>query len=327
MKKTDISKSGFMLLFSALFLFTSCSKEDNFQELNPKIETNTTDINLGYEAGSTTLDVTSNVIYYANITSGKSWLTYKFSDNARTISIVYSENPDETERSGTVELSRGDEIVTLTITQEGNPNAGAPKDIEIAFTIGKVNNGAITSLTISPEESTKIPVGSSLIFECDGEGRISGSFTGFSSVNNTIENGKVVITWSQAIADAAAAGGFTVLFFDGDFTVTRVYVPAPKLPTDISFTLPKVNNGTITSLAISAEESAKIPVGSTVTFICDGEGRIDGSFTGFASVKQTVTNGEVTFVWSADIAEAASANGFTVLFFDGDFTVTRAYYL
>jgi hypothetical protein len=329
MEKLKIIIATLLLLFTTS-VFTSCDNDDNVEELAPEITIGQSALNVGYGAGNATIDVTSNVIYFANVNSGSEWLSYEFSDNCKTFNISYKENDAVTERTGIIELSRGEKSVFLTVVQEGNPNAAEPQDTEIEFTIGSAGGGMYSTVMISSAESTKIPVGSTVVFECTGEGSISGAYTGFGMVDVTVADGKAVITWTQEIADAAAGeNGFLCMLW-GDVTVTRVYIPAEpaEKPTkvDVPFTIGSAGGGMYSTVMISSAESAKIPVGSTVVFECTGEGSISGAYTGFGMVDVTVADGRAVIIWTQEIADAAAGeNGFLCMLW-GDVSVTRVYY-
>ena len=319
-----------LLLLFATFGFASCGDDNSIDSIIPQIEVNNSTIDVDYNSGKTTIDVTSNVIYFANIMSGKEWLSYEFTDNCKTLTIAYTENKDIDDRVGIIELSKGDKIITLVVTQSGNPDASGPKDTEIAFSIGSAGGGVYQTIVITSDECAKIPIGSTVVFECEGEGSIDGSYTGFSSVNLTVVNGKAELIWTAEIASTASGeSGFMAMLW-GDAMVTRVFIPASAAtkPTkvEVEFNIGSAGGGMYKTVVITSAECAKIPIGSTVVFECEGEGSIDGSYTGFPSVSTTVENGKAKIIWTEDIATAAAdETGFMAMLWD-EALVTNVYY-
>jgi hypothetical protein len=320
MKKIEIIIATFLLLFTTS-VFTSCDDSD-VETLVPQITLPMEVINVGYDAGKVTVDVTSNVIYFANVTPGSNWLSYEFSDNCKTLTVAYAENDIATKRTGTIELSKGDKIVTLTVIQEGNPDAGEPQDTEIAFELIEVPQMNGYRIAISAEECMKIPIGATVVFECEGEGSIDGAMLGSSFINIAVSNGQGTLIWTQEIATAAENGINALLF---GVTVTRVYIPATPKPVniEIAFELIYVAQMDGYRLVISPEECAKIPVGAIVVFNCEGEGSIDGAYSGSPLVNVAVSNGRGTLIWTQEIATAAAENGISALLFG--ITVTEIY--
>jgi hypothetical protein len=327
MKYLNIITAALLMLFASS-VFTAC--DDGYEipvdTTIPEISVeNASVINVGYEMGEQVMAVKSNVVYFANVTLGSDWLSCQFTDNLQTFTIKYAQNKTADQRTGTIELSKGDKSVILTVVQEGDPNAAGPQDVDIPFEIGEAGGGMYKTVHIATADAAKIPVGKTIIFECTGVGSINGDYTGFSMVNLSVNNAPVSLVWTQEIATAAAGeNGFLCMLWD-DALVTRIYIPAPTPDVDIPFTNGEAGGGMYKTVLISSADAANIPVGSTVIFEATGEGSINGAYTGFSMIDATFADGKAELVWTEAIATASQGdNGFICMIF-GDATVTRVY--
>lgn len=323
--KNRIFVLNLFMALTAAVLISSCT-EDAEEILIPSIDVPTSEIMVGYAAGDTVVDFSSNVILYATVDpADKSWLSYRFEDNCQTLVVQYIENDTTVERTGNITLSKSGVEEVLTITQEGNPNVnvGGPQKVELGFTID--NSSGYTIYSISAEDEAKIPIGATVVLECPGdEGTASfinpatyAEYAGGSPVN-----GEFKFVYTQEIAAITGGNGMMAILRDG-FDVSATYALFEK--TNVNFVVD--NSSGYTILSVGADFSEAIPVGATVVIECS-------SNTGTISLLNPATyaeyaggepvNGKFVFKWTPEIAAITAGTGMMGILRDG-FEVSNVY--
>ena len=129
----------FWAIMLLLPLFAFCGGKDNPEpdpepEITPKIEISGADeFNVGCEAGSGTLTFTSNVDW--TVSADDSWLTVspesgKASKTPATVNFTYGQNPNQKNRSTYIVLTAPSIELNVTVTQAGDPMAGAAPELK-----------------------------------------------------------------------------------------------------------------------------------------------------------------------------------------------------
>lgn len=323
--KNKIFIANLLIVLGLSLLNVSCD-DDMDEILIPEIDVPTSNIKVGYDTGDTIVDFSSNVILYATVDPvDKSWLSYYFEDNCKTLIVKYLENDTTIERTGQITLSKSGIEELLTITQEGNPNVniGGLQKVDLNFDID--NSGDYTILRASAEDAAKIPIGATVVLECpNDDGTVSflnpatyAEYAGGSPVNEEFK-----FVWTQEMAGITASSGIMGILRDG-FDVTSMYCLFEK--TNVDYTVD--NSGSYTILRIDAELSDVIPIGATVVVECPGNtGTVSflnpadyAEYAGGAPV-----NGKFSFKWTPEIAAITSSTGMMGILRDG-FDVSSFY--
>jgi hypothetical protein len=148
-------------------------------------------------------------------------------------------------------------------------------------------------LDILAEETSTIPIGATMVVKCPVN--VGAFIIGFSTHLNPID-GKVTFPWTKNLINDKGVAEF--IRTDG-FEVSDIYSISFKV--DL---LPEIKeNGSNTSLTLSAAETAYIPIGATVVIKCaDNQGTIN--INGFGSLTGNPVDGEFTFKWTAAMRNA-----------------------
>jgi hypothetical protein len=303
MKKTRIV-IGIMMALVMPLVFLSCDKDETEPVPIPDIQVSQTEFDVDYKAGEIPIDFTSNVIFYANVDpASQNWLSAVFSDTCQSLKLVYAESDTVNARTGTVTLSKGDSAVVITVNQAGNPNAGSGlRRVDVEYTIQ--TGGGYTILRAVDTEAAKIPVGSTLVYECSsdvGSIRMMNPTTYAVLAEGAPINGKIQIVWTK---DMAAAGSIMTMLIGG-CPVTDLYGLYGRK--GIEYTIQ--TGGGYTFVLTTIEEAAKIPLGATVTFECSsdvGSIRMMNPTTYAVLAQGSPVNGQFSVVWSQDMVAAGS---------------------
>ncbi len=306
-------------------LFTSC-EEENEELITPVIEVNNPNVNVGYAAGDTVVNFSSNVILYATVDeTSKSWLSYKFEDNCKTLVVKYIENDTTVERVGHITLSKTGVEKVLTVTQEANPNVstGGAQKVDLEFSIS--SSSGYTILSASAEDAAKIPIGATVVMECpsdDGSISLINSATYAEYAGGSPVNGEFKFVWTQEMANITLSSGITGLI-NGGFDVSAMYCLFEK--TDIEFVVD--NSSGYTILNVNAELSDAIPIGATVILECSSDaGTISlinpSTYAEYAG--GSPENGIFAFKWTQEIVDITSGAGMMGILRDG-FDITSIY--
>jgi hypothetical protein len=287
-------------------LVPSC-KDDNVELIVPSITAPKTDFSVDYKEGTIETNITSNVIYYANVdANSKKWLSYSFSDTCKTLTVNYAASDTTAARRGTITVSKGDAKIVLTVNQVGNPNAlpGLLR-VNIAYTLATTPTNM---LRVTTTEAAKIPVGSTVVFECAGDvGSNSlintstyAEYAGGSPVNKRIQ-----FIWTKEMATQAAPAGIVALLKDG-IQITDMYCLFSK--TIHAFALSSA--GGYNFLNASAEEAAKIPVGANLVFECASNVTMVMLLNGQVPYASgSPVNGKFQITWTQEMADITAGVG------------------
>ena len=80
----------------------------------PQLDIDTDSVNLSDEGGSERIRVTSNVDWTA-------WISIQYTQGGSSLTISATQNPENSDRRGTVTLSGGDLMRTISVTQSSAP--------------------------------------------------------------------------------------------------------------------------------------------------------------------------------------------------------------
>jgi hypothetical protein len=288
--KKNISIISLLFTLITLVSFYSCENENEEIDIVPEFNVGNSTYDVGYEAGSTVIDVTSNVIYYVHIDdAAKGWLKYSFSDSCKTLSLVYSENTDTTlSRTGYATISKFGVSEVITVNQA----KATPPRIKPVINIGF--QSADNSLTISAQECLKIPVGSILEIESSSN---TGSFqlSGFDDVSGNVSEGTFSFEWTHEMDSIGRINGITGILGNG-FNPSKIY--SSYVSTNYTWEdKGSVSFGGFTYyfIAIPANEAATIPVGSTMYV---GTAKDVGTFIA-GQTRYNPVNGKLHFAWNS----------------------------
>lgn len=323
--KKIIKILNLLIALAATVFISSCS-EDAEEILIPSIDVPTSEIMVGYAAGDTVVDFSSNVILYATVDpADKSWLSYRFEDNCKTLIVKYIENDTTIERIGHITLSKSGVEEMLTVTQEGNPNVniGGIQQVDMNFAID--NSSGYIIYSISGEDEPKIPIGATVVLECPedaGTASFINPATYAEYAGGSPVNGEFKFVYTSEIAAITGGNGIMAILRDG-FDVTATYALFEK--TNLEFAVD--NSSGYTILSIGAEFADAIPLGATVVLECS-------SNTGTISLMNPATyaeyaggspvNGVFAFKWTAEIAGITAGAGMMGILRDG-FEVSGVY--
>jgi len=326
MKKLNFIYNILFILAVALF-FSSCKDEIVVEPIVPSINPSQSTFSVDYKEGNTVVNFDSNVIFYATVNdSCKKWLSYKFTDNCKSLTLIYPENDTIVSRVGKITISKGDTKMDLKITQAGNPNAGSGKLKKIDLVNSIASSGGYTILSVAATESAKIPVGAIVVLPCAADaGTISliNSSTYAEYAGGAPVGGAFSFVWTQAMATQTAGKGIMAML-RGGVSVTGMYCLYTK------FALPYTiaTQGGYTILNSTAAETAKIPVGAVITLDC-------ASDVGTASFLNSATyaeyaggapvSGKLTFIWTKAIADQTAGKGMMAILRDGISVTNMSY--
>lgn len=315
MKKYKILYGFIVAATLSLGLF-SC-KDDAEQLIVPSITSSTTDYSVDYKEGTIKTDVASNVIYYATVdAASKKWLFYQFSDTCKTLTLKYVESDTIVARTGKITLTKGDASIVLTVKQAGNPDAGTGlKRVILPFT---VTTGTYNILRATAADCAKIPVGSTVVFECS-----SGDVGSISFLDATYAtffagspvDGKITFVWTNDMAVKTASGGIMALLNSG-LTITNMYCLYTKKA--LVYTLQ--SGGGYDFLRVTNVEGSKILVGSTVTFECSadaGSMKLMNPTTYATLAEGSPVNGKFNVTWTQAMVDATASGGIMTMLLGG----------
>lgn len=314
-----------ILAFGMTIMFSSC-KDEMEEVLVPSIDIPITSIEVGFAAGDTIVDFSSNVIVYATVdATDKSWLSYKFEDYCKTLIVQYKTNPLTEVRVGHIILSKDGVEEEITITQEANPNAngGGPAKVNLNFIVD--NSSGYTILAVTADEVNKIPIGATVVLECSGN---NGSISFLNPTNyseylgGSPVNGEFKFVWTKEIAGITAGAGITALLNNG-FGVKAMYALYEK--GDIQFVVD--NSSGYNLLLVPAASTASIPIGALVIVECDSnEGSV--SFLNPSTYAEyaggSPQSKKIIFKWTKEIADITAGAGMMGLL-NGSIKVTSIY--
>ncbi len=300
---------GIMFAILTTFVFVSCEDDDSDSTITPVITTSESSYDVDYTAGEIDVDFTSNVIFYASVDSdAQNWLSYEFQDSCQTFIIDYDENDTTIERSGYIILSKSDVADTITINQDGNPNAsnGSEQSIDLDYTVD--TSTGYTILTMTADVCDEIPIGSTVTLECGDDGTISIIDDTYSEyLGGSPSNGTFSFVWTQDVADYTATSGLTAILRD-DFSITAA--SATYATSNIDFTTDDSSGYNI--LTVDADNCSDVVVGAYVVFECSSD---DGSITimdpdTYSTLASgSPENGKFSFVVTDDILDIIEDGG------------------
>ncbi|GAB1454101.1 hypothetical protein MASR2M47_41570 [Draconibacterium sp.] len=296
-----------MTLFVAVFII-SCSEQT--EDIIPEFNIANSTIDVGYEEGQSVVDITSNVIYYVDVDdAAKGWLKYSFTDFCKTLWISYSENTDTTaSRTGYITISKNGVTEVMTVIQAKATPPRIKPVLNIPF------QASDNKLIISAQECENIPLGSFVVIESSSE---TGSFklSGFDEVSGNQSEGKFSFVWTHEMDSISDIEGLTGILGNG-FNPTKVYASYAKR--NFSWVeAGSVSFGGVTYnfINIPAEETPKIPLGSTMNIGCPKD--IGVFIIGF-STRLIPKDKKVFFPWKKEYinntgnAEFIRSGGFEV---------------
>ena len=306
------------LTLVVLWAITLVSCDDNAEEIViPSIEPSQSNFDVDYNEGQVTIDFESNVIFYASINDAdKQWLSYKFTNLCKTLEVTYLANDSTASRSGTVTVVKDDVEVAIAINQEGNPNAGngSLQQIELNYSVSTA--GGFTTLSVTADEASQIPIGSTVVLKSGESGNITfANPANYSTLFAAVPaNGLVSFVYTAELAEMAASGGLFAILRDG-FEVTEMYALYTK--TNLEYSISTA--GGFTTLSGTVEEAEKIEVGATVVLECGSSGNITfANPTNYSTIFYgEPANGKVSFAWTQEMADIASTAGFFAILRDG----------
>lgn len=316
-----------ILFFLAITLFLSSCKDEIVEPIVPAINPSQSTFNVDYKEGTSVVNFDSNVIFYATVNdSCKKWLSYKFTNNCKSLTLIYPENDTIVSRVGKITITKGDTKLDLKITQAGNPNAGSGKLKRIDLANSISTSGGYTILSVAATESAKIPVGAIVVLSCASDvGSISllNSTTYAEYAGGVPVNGAFSFVWTPAMATATAGKGIMGVLRDG-VTVNGMYCLYVKFA--VPYTI--ATQGGYTILNSIAAETAKIPIGSVITLDCANDvGTISflntstyAEYAGGAPV-----GGKFTFIWTKAIADQTATTGMMAVLRDGISVTNMSY--
>lgn len=85
----------------------------------PQLDIETDSVSLSDEGGSERIRVTSNVDWTA--TASAAWISIQYTQGGSSLTISATQNPENSDRRGTVTLSGGDLMRTISVTQSSAP--------------------------------------------------------------------------------------------------------------------------------------------------------------------------------------------------------------
>lgn len=315
-----------LFVLAVTLIFSSCEKDETVEPIVPSINPSQSSFNVDYKEGTSVVNFDSNVIFYATINdSCKKWLSYKFTNNCKSLTLIYPQNDTIVSRVGKIDITKGDTKLTLKITQAGNPNAGSGKlkRINLQYTI---NTGAYTTLSVSATESAKIPIGATVVLPCAADaGTISliNSTTYAEYAGGTPVGGAFSFVWTKEMATITAGKGITGIL-RGGVSVTGIYCQY------ISYALPYsiATQGGYTILSCAAADAAKIPLGAVITLDCAADAGT-ASFINSATYAEYAggapVGGKISFVWTKEIATITSGKGIMAILRNGISVTNMSY--
>lgn len=325
MKKLNFIYNILFVLAVTLF-FSSC-EDETVEPIVPSITPSQSTIDVDYKEGTTVVNFDSNVIFYATVNdSCKKWLSYKFTNYCKSLTLIYPENDTVVARVGKIVISKGDTKLNLKITQAGNPNAGSGKlkQLNLQYTI---NTGAYTTLNVTAAETAKIPIGATVVLSCAADaGTISliNSATYAEYAGGAPVGGAFSFVWTQAMATTTAGKGILGIL-RGGVSVTGMYCLYTK------FALPYTiaTQGGYTILNSTAADVAKIPVGAVITLDCAadaGTASFINSTTYAEYAGGAPVGGKFTFGWTKAMADQTAGKGIMAIL-RGGISVTNMSYV
>jgi hypothetical protein len=327
MKKL-LSIYSILFVLASILLFSSCKDEETIEPIVPAINPSQSTFNVDYKEGTTVVNFDSNVIFYATVNdSCKKWLSYKFTNNCKSLTLIYPENDTIVSRVGKIAISKGDTKLNLKITQAGNPNAGSGKLKKIDLANSIANSGGYTILSVTATESAKIPIGATVVLPCAADaGTISfiNSSTYAEYAGGAPVGGAFSFVWTQAMATQTAGKGLMAML-RGGVTVTGMYCLYLKFAAPYTI----ATQGSYTILNSTATEVAKIPVGAVITLDCASDvGTVSfiNSSTYAEYAGGAPVGGKVTFVWTKAMADQTAGKGIMAML-RGGISVTNMSYV
>lgn len=321
MKRNKILLAALIIL-GLPFMFLSCSEEDEVI-IKATLELEQGELSVPYTAGDTIIGVSANDDYTVTLyEDAGDWISYEIQNNGESLLVSYTPNDSTLERTGRLIIINDDVMRFLDIKQEGVPSSGSNK-IDIEYTV--TTQGGYTIFSVGEQECNKIPIGATVVIDCGDVGTISlldANYTEY--VGGGPVNGTFSFVWTQEIANITATGGITTGVLRDGFEINSVYAVYTKGNLQYSIN----SQGGYTILSVSAEECAKVPVGSNVIFECPSDAGtvslLDASYNEFAG--GSPVNGLFSFGWTSAIAEITESAGITTGVLRDGFDISSMYF-
>lgn len=327
MKKL-LSIYSILFVLAVTLFFSSCKDDETVEPIVPSINPSQSTINVDYREGTTVVNFDSNVIFYATINdSCKKWLSYKFTNNCKSLTLIYPESDTIVARVGKITISKGDTKLNLKITQAGNPNAGSGKLKKMDLANSIATSGGYTILSVTAAESAKIPIGATIVLPCAADaGTISfiNSSTYAEYAGGAPVGGAFSFVWTQAMATQTSGKGLMAML-RGGVTVTGMHCLYMKFAAPYTI----ATQGGYTILNSTAADAAKIPVGAVITLDCASDvGTISfiNSTTYAEYAGGAPVGGKFTFVWTKAMADQTAGKGIMAML-RGGISVTNMSYV